>query len=123
MKACRLLPMLAVVVLWSGSVFAQDAVKADPSHYKVLVDNASVRVLHITYPAGGKSTMHQHPDSIVVPLNDSKVKFDTPDGKSEENDMAKESAMYTPAGTHLPSNVGKGPVDAILVEFKAASPG
>ena len=31
--------------------------------------------------------------------------------------------MYTPAGTHIPTNVGKGPVDALLVEFKTAAPG
>ena len=31
--------------------------------------------------------------------------------------------MYTPAGTHLPANMGTGKVDAILVEFKGAAPG
>jgi oxalate decarboxylase/phosphoglucose isomerase-like protein (cupin superfamily) len=31
--------------------------------------------------------------------------------------------MYMPAGTHSPDNIGKGPVDAILVEFKGAAPG
>jgi quercetin dioxygenase-like cupin family protein len=123
MKACRLLPVVSLVVLWSGAAFAQDAVKVDPAHYKVLFENESVRILRIAYPAGGKSVMHQHPDAIVVPLADSKVKFDMPGGKSEELDMARGSAMYTPAGTHLPSNTGKGAVDAVLVEFKSAAPG
>ena len=31
--------------------------------------------------------------------------------------------MYTPAGTHNPTNVGTGRIDAILIEFKAAAPG
>jgi quercetin dioxygenase-like cupin family protein len=43
-------------------------VKTDPSHYKVLVDNASVRVLEVNYAAGAKSVMHSHPDAIIVPL-------------------------------------------------------
>ena len=123
MKACKVLPMVSLVLLWSGTALAQDAVKADPAHYKVISDTPSVRVLKITYPVGGKSVMHSHPDAMVVPLGDSKVRFATPDGKAEELDMPKESAMFTPAATHNPSNVGKTAVDAILVEFKTKAPG
>jgi hypothetical protein len=98
-------------------------VKVDSAHYKVLAENATVRVLKIDYPAGGTSTMHQHPDTIVVALGPSKVRFATPDGKTQDSDLANESAQYAPAGTHLPQNVGTTRVDAILVEFKAAAPG
>lgn len=123
MKSCKLLPIVFLVVLWSGAAFAQDAVKADPAHYKVILDNPSVRILKIGYPAGEKSQMHQHPDTIVIPLTTSKVKFTLPDGTSQDNDLASEMAMYAPAGTHNPANVGTGPVDAILVEFKSPKPG
>jgi quercetin dioxygenase-like cupin family protein len=123
MKAMKALCVCSVVLLWSAGAFAQDAVKVDPKHYKVLVDNASVRVLKIEYPAGDKSVMHQHPDSIVVPLATSKVRFTLPDGKSEEQELANESAMYSPAGTHNPANVGTGKIEAVLVEFKGAAPG
>ena len=111
------------MVTMPPSASAQDAVKVDPAHYKVVLENASVRVLKITYAAGAKSSMHQHPDSIVVPLVDSKVRFTLPDGKSEDNALASESAQYTPAGTHNPANVGTSPIDALLVEFKTAAPG
>ena len=67
--------------------------------------------------------MHQHPDSIVIPLATSKVRFTLPDGKTQDQELAKDSAMYTPAGTHNPTNVGAAKVDAILVEFKGAAPG
>ena len=82
MKAMKIVFAFALAVLWAGAAFAQDPVKVDAKHYKVLVDNASVRVLKITYPAGDKSPMHQHPDSIVVPLVTSKVRFTMPDGKT-----------------------------------------
>ena len=68
MKALKIVSVLALAVLWAGAAFAQDPVKVDAKHYKVLVDNPSVRVLKITYPAGDKSPMHQHPDAMVVPL-------------------------------------------------------
>ena len=95
----------------------------DPAHYKVVLDNASVRVLRVSYAPGEKSIMHQHPDAIVVPLTAATVRFTMPDGKSQDQELPNESALYTPAGTHLPVNIGKGPVDAILVEFKGAAPG
>jgi quercetin dioxygenase-like cupin family protein len=123
MKPCTLVPLASLVVLLTGVVIAQDPVKVDSSHYKVLVENASVRVLKISYPAGDKSVMHQHPDSIVIPLATSKVSFETPDGKTEERDLPAESGMYAPAGSHRPTNVGKARLEAILVEFKAAAPG
>ena len=123
MKACNVLPMASIALLWAGAALAQDPVKVDAGHYKVVFENASVRVLKIDYPAGAKSPMHQHPDAIMIPLGDAKVRFGMPDGKSEDRDMASESAMYTPAVTHSPANTGSGRIDGLLVEFKAAAPG
>jgi len=123
MKACKALSSIALVLLWTGTALAQDPVKVDPQHYKVVSENTSVRVLRISYPPGEKSVMHQHPESIVIPLSPSKVRFNLPGGKSEENELANESAMYSPAGTHNPENIGTGPVDAVLIEFKSAKPG
>jgi len=115
--------IVSLVLFCSGAALAQDAVKTDPSHYKVVFENASVRILKIGYAPGGKSIMHAHPDAIVIPLAASKVRFGLPDGTSQDSDLASESAMYTPAGTHNPTNVGAGPVDALLVEFKTKMPG
>jgi beta-alanine degradation protein BauB len=123
MSMCTVLRLSAIVLLWSAPALAQDPVKVDPAHYKVVLENASVRVLRITYPAGAKSVMHKHPDAIVVGLADSKVRFTMPDGKSQDVDLANEGALYTPAGMHNPTNIGAGPVDALLVEFKSAAPG
>jgi quercetin dioxygenase-like cupin family protein len=123
MKISKALWFIPLVLMWSGAAFAQDPVKVDPQHYKVVLENASVRVLRISYAPGAKSVMHQHPEAIVIPLSDSKVRFHMADGKSEENSMASESAMYSPAGTHSPENIGSGPVNAILVEFKSPKPG
>jgi quercetin dioxygenase-like cupin family protein len=123
MKMWKALSIVSLVLGWSGAALAQDAVKVDPAHYKVVFENASVRVLKISYAPGAKSVMHQHPDSIVIPLAASKVRFTLPDGKTQDNDLANEAAQYTPAGTHNPANVGTGPVDALLIEFKTAAPG
>ena len=123
MKALKALFVFSLVLSWSGSALAQDPVKVDPTHYKVILENASVRVLKIDYAPGSKSVMHQHPDAIVVPLTASKVQFSMADGKSETQELPVDGALYTPAGTHSPANIGSTRVDAILVEFKGAAPG
>ena len=119
----KTLVCLAVAGLWSGAAQAQDPVKLDAKHYSVILDNASVRVLKVTYAPGEKSVMHSHPDAIVIPLGPAKVRFTAPDGKTQDSDLASESGTYTPAGTHNSTNIGTGKVDAILVEFKGAAPG
>jgi len=123
MKALKAALVCSFVALGSSAALAQDPVKVDPAHYKVVLENASVRVLKIDYAPGAKSPMHEHPDSIVIPLVASKVRFTMPDGKTQDSDLANESAMYTPAGTHSPANVGTGRINALLVEFKGATPG
>jgi quercetin dioxygenase-like cupin family protein len=123
MKSLKVVCVCSFAVVWSGAAFAQDPVKVDSGHYKVVFENANVRVLKIDYAAGAKSPVHSHPDAIVVPLADTKVRFTTPDGKTEDASMANEVALYTPAGTHTSANVGAGRIDGLLIEFKAAAPG
>jgi quercetin dioxygenase-like cupin family protein len=118
MKSLKLAVVLAVA--WPLAAAAQDPVKVESSHYKMLVDNASVRVLRINYAPGTKSTMHSHPDAILVPLATSKARFTMPDGKTQDMDVSKETAAWTPATTHAPANVGDTEIDAILVELKGA---
>ena len=112
-----------MVVLCSAPALAQDATKADPAHYKVVFENATVRVLKIDYAPGDKSKMHQHPDAIVVPLTTAKMRFALADGKTEERELGAGVALYTPTVTHTPENMGTTRLEALLVEFKTKAPG
>jgi len=114
--------MVSALLGWSGPALAQDPVKVDPAHYKVVLENASVRVLRVSLAAGAKTPMHVHPDTIIVPLTNSKVRFTMTDGKSVDSDLAASSAQYTPAGSHAGANLG-GPGEVIVVEFKGAAAG
>ena len=120
MSTSRFALTAALVLAGSGLVLAQDPVKTEPTHYKVLVDNASVRVLRVNYAAGAKGTMHQHPDNIVVALDAAKVQFTMPDKSTKDSDLPKEGGLYAAAGSHIVANMGKTAVDAIVVEFKGA---
>jgi quercetin dioxygenase-like cupin family protein len=115
--------LLAALLCLTGSVaFAQDAVKTDPKHYKVEFENSEVRVLRIHYGPHEKSVMHHHPDSVVTMLTDSHVRFTMPDGTSMEQTMKAGESKFTPAGNHLPENLGDTPMEGILVELKHSAP-
>ncbi|MBI2682808.1 MAG: hypothetical protein HYX26_06255 [Acidobacteriales bacterium] len=103
---------------FSQSLFAQDAVKADPKHYSVVSENDQVRILKVHYGPHEKSVMHSHPATVAVFLTDTNGKFTYPDGKSEELSGKAGEGRYSPAGTHLPENTGDKAFDIILVELK-----
>lgn len=110
--------LLGVVAGCVPVAMAQDAAKVDPSHYKMMTENAQVRVLHVHYGPHEKSVMHSHPDGVVVFLTGGKVKFTYPDGKTEIREMKPGDAQYTPHTVHLPENVSDKAMDAVLVELK-----
>jgi len=114
--------ILTGVIAFGVASYAQtakaDPVKVDPKHYKVEFENDKVRVLRIHYPAGEKSVMHAHPDSVAVYLTDGKARMTTPDGKSQDTPVKAGASAWAPAGSHLPQNVGDKPFDVLVVELK-----
>ena len=118
MKRVLFLAVAVAALMGASITSAQDPVKVDPKHYTVVFENDTVRVLHIHYAMGEKSVMHSHPDSVAVFLENQKAKMTHPDGESEEMSGKKGEAVFTPAGTHLPENIGSGPIDVVLVELK-----
>jgi quercetin dioxygenase-like cupin family protein len=115
----RILLPMAFVLLWASVASAQDPVRVDPKHYEMVSQNDQVRILRIHYGPKERSVMHEHPNSVVVFLTDAHVKFNLPDGTSQEETGKKGDSRFTPAGKHNPENLGDKPFDAILIELKA----
>ena len=119
MKLRGLFVCVVVCLFAAGICLAQDPVKVDPKHYKVESENAQVRILRIHYGPHEKSVMHSHPDSVVTYLSDGSMRMHTPDGKSQDMQGKVGQTQFTPAGTHLPENVGDKEFNAVLVELKS----
>lgn len=100
------------------NLFAQDAAKVDPEHYKVVVDNDKVRVLRINYDPGEESKMHSHPEGVVVFMSETKGKMKTENGESMDMNMNKGDIMWTEEAKHQPKNVGDNPFEVIQIELK-----
>lgn len=105
----------------SGAVLAQDAVKVDPKHYTVLVDNAQVRVLRIRYGPHETSVRHSHPNSVVTYLTDGRIKMLLGNGKTIVQTGKAGESEWAPAGAHTPTNLSDKPFEAILVELKGGA--
>ncbi|MBI3404424.1 MAG: cytoplasmic protein [Acidobacteria bacterium] len=117
----RILLLFAFVFVCASVSNAQDPVKVDAKHYKVVSENDKVRILRIHYGAKEKSVMHEHPDAVAIFLSDSKVKFNLPDGTSQDSTGKAGDSIFMPGGKHNPENVGDKAFDAILVELKGHS--
>ena len=81
-----LLLAACMVFTATGAALAQDPAKAHSAQYRVVLDNAEVRVLHVMVKPGEKNAMHEHPDHLAVMLTDSTVRFAMPDGTSSDLD-------------------------------------
>jgi quercetin dioxygenase-like cupin family protein len=71
-----LMPVIGLAV--SSPAAAQDPIKSNPEVYRLVFENPTVRVLHVTVKPGGTTTMHEHPDTVIVALSDSRVRFTGP---------------------------------------------
>jgi len=111
--------LVALTALAVGApAAAQDPIKSNPDVYKLVLENSSVRVLRVSVKPGGKTTMHEHPDTVIVALSDARVKFTGADGKSTDAPLKAEQALWAPAEKHMGENLEKNQADVILVELK-----
>jgi quercetin dioxygenase-like cupin family protein len=115
---CRIAGLLLGGCILAFAATAQDAAQVDAKHYKVVFENQQVRILRVRYGAKEKSVMHEHPNSIAVFLTDGQVKFTLPDGKTQEATLKAGESQWSPAGKHLPENVGDKPFELVLIELK-----
>ncbi|WIO73854.1 hypothetical protein QP938_11200 [Porticoccaceae bacterium LTM1] len=111
------LSFLAVSLL-SYFAIGEDAVKADPEHYTVVLENDKVRVIKIQYGPGEKSVMHTHGPNVSIAMTENKVRMNLPDGTSEEYTLKVGEPMWSDQEEHLPENLSDSPLEVILVEIK-----
>src|SRR5260370_15118474 len=114
-------PLIVVVVCLTGALYLsaakpgpQDAIKAAPNHFKVLLENDRVRVLDFHGNAGEKVAMHSHPAYVSYTVSgNGKSKFTSPDGKTTETEVEVGKALWHDAETHASESTG--PVHALLI--------
>ena len=114
--------VLALGLAVASRAAAQDPIKSNPTVYSLVLENAAVRVLHVSVAPGKKTTLHEHPDNAVIMFSDSKMRFTGADGKSQDAELTANNALWSPAGKHFGENTGTGPIDGLIVELKGKNP-
>ena len=95
-----------------------DAVKVAPDSYKVVLENDAVRVLEVRIKQGAKSEMHSHPRSVAICLNDQRLRFSFPNGKTEDVDLKRGQTVWLDGISHAVENSGTEDVNSVVVELK-----
>ena len=111
--------LFALVMTIQTEALGQDPTVVDAKHYTVAFENDQVRVLRISYAPGEESVMHEHPNSVAVFLADGNTDMKLGDGTTIEDIRKSGEAIWTPAGMHLPKNIGDNKSELILVELKS----
>lgn len=113
--------LAAAILCLAQTTSAQDPVKVDPAHYKVIEETDTVRILEYKDEPGHKVPKHSHPPYFVYVLRDAKRLF--------TNDCVTPKTVILKAGetidskvgvTHCEENTGYTNTHLIVVEFKVA---
>jgi hypothetical protein len=112
--------LAALLSMTTITAKAQDAVKADPQHFKVEFENDQVRVLQYKLGPHEKTAVHEHlGPHVEVQLTDSKEKTDLVGGKETVSQNSAGHVEWEGAlGKHTNENIGDTPVETIVVELK-----
>src|SRR5918996_1500999 len=100
------------------SLWADDAVKTDPDKYKVVLENERVRVLEYRDKPGEKTTMHAHPDFVVVAQSAFRRRLTLPGGKTLVREFKPGEVLWTDAQSHIGENIGDSDTHVLIIELK-----
>jgi quercetin dioxygenase-like cupin family protein len=100
----------------------RDPTTTDADKYRTVFENDRVRVLEYRDEPGGKTTAHDHPDSVMITLSG----FDRRLSVSErERDVRLEAGeiRWLDAQRHAGENIGTTPTHVVFVELKGGGAG
>ncbi|MES2932101.1 MAG: hypothetical protein V4805_01230 [Pseudomonadota bacterium] len=97
-----------------------DPLVSDGDKYKVILENARVRVLEYRDKAGDKTHLHRHPDFLLHALSPFKRKLTFASGKTVIREFKSGGVMWAQAQSHVGENIGTTETHAMIIELKEA---
>ena len=99
---------------------ALDAVRVEPTRFKVVFENDRVRVVRLHFGARERGVMVSHPPRVLVTLTDVSVKLLFADGRTDERGAPAGVAAWLDTETLQTENARTEPLEVVLVEPKSA---
>lgn len=118
----KIMVCAAITFGFASAAFAQAAeptYKADPAVYKVIYEDANIRVIEAVRKAGVTDKLHGHPvASVVYSITDCKTR-QTVDGKDTQTDSTAGLARAVPViPAHTATNTGTTDCKQLFIEKK-----
>jgi beta-alanine degradation protein BauB len=101
-----------------GDAMCTDPVKTDPDFYSVVFENERVRVLEYRDHPGDRTSMHTHPDMVIIPLATFRRRLTVGEGRMVEVEKRVHDVGWVPATAHAGENIGDTDSHALFVELK-----
>jgi len=101
---------------------SHDPVTVAPQQYRVVFENARVRVLAFRGAPGDRWGLHSHPDMVVVSLGDYQVRNVVTGHAPTVRRARAGEVTWIAACEHTGENVGGTEMECILVELKPSTP-
>ncbi|WP_405089833.1 cytoplasmic protein [Micromonospora sp. NBC_01392] len=98
-----------------------DPAITDPELYKVIFENARIRVLEYKDGPGSRTHPHRHPDTVMYPVTSFQRRI-TAGGRQVEVDIPAGGVRWVAAQEHAGENIGETVTHAIFVELKEPAP-
>ena len=109
---------IAGILISCTAAMAQDPVHSDGDKYKLIFENAKVRVLEYRDLPGETTNQHDHSAFVLYAMGPFKRKITLPDGKVITREFKGGQVLYSEAQKHIGENIGTTPTHVIMVEMK-----
>jgi hypothetical protein len=97
----------------------QDVLNVIPDNYKLLFENAFVRVIEARVPPGTEEKAHRHMRGVSICMTEYTVESRIlPDGQWVRSDRKHGTVYWSESSLHVLRNVGKTTSHTIRVELK-----
>jgi quercetin dioxygenase-like cupin family protein len=109
---------LPLLCLLATTARPEQAIKADPQHYKLGFENEQVQVVYVHYGPREISPMHDHPGGVVVYVTDGHLRFTDEAGNVREVYAKHGEARWFPPFKHKVENLDDKPFDGVYIGMK-----
>jgi hypothetical protein len=96
-------------------------VTTNPALYRVVMENERVRVLEYRDRPGDRTTLHGHPDSVMITMSAFRRRL-TGAGRTADVELEEGAVRWLDAQEHLGENIGETETRSFFVELKEPSP-
>jgi quercetin dioxygenase-like cupin family protein len=118
MKNVGTFAIVALTILVSTLVSAQDVLTVNDDNIRLRFENDRVRVLERILRPGDREKLHSHSSYLIHVVMGGKLRNHNADGKVTELEVKAGDVLFRDPTTHWAENIGTTVIKVIVVELK-----